>query len=170
MAQTRASRLICLDGRIVAEPGDRIIAIHFRNEDLPPVPPGGPDMAWVCRFRDELSRGMRRLAARMASDPALGDVKAVYGLMSLARVGRSAKARRFGAWFGFKPTDKPCPPSLGRRLHDRLEDVWLWGMAWAYNPVCLKHRHLFRSRDEVWISRADFLRRYGAAPEPMPGD
>jgi len=86
--------------------------------------------------------------------------------MTLASVGRGAKARRFGAYFGFKPAEGDAPSSLGRRLHDRAEDIWLWALAWAYNPACLKGRDLARGRDEVWISRTDLIDRFGNARGP----
>jgi hypothetical protein len=161
---TRAPRAIRLAGETIVRHGEAIIGLHYRNADLPPVPIDGPDFAWVCRFRDQLSSAMHKLALRMESDPGMADVKAVCGRMSMASGGRSAKARRFGAYFGLKPADQQGREGLGARLHDRLEDIWLWALAWAYNPVCLRGRDLARGRDEVWMSRADFIRRHRKPP------
>jgi hypothetical protein len=160
----RAPRTIRIDGEVIVERGEPVISLHYRNADLPPVPADGPDFAWVCRFRDQLNYAMHKLALRLESDPALANVKAVSGRMSMASGGRSAKARRFGAYFGLKPADQQGRDSFGARLHDRLEDVWLWALAWAYNPVCLRGRDLSRGRDEVWMSRADFIARHRKAP------
>jgi hypothetical protein len=161
---TRAPRTILLAGKIIADRDDTVIALHYRNTDLPPVPAAGPDFAWVCRFRDQLSYAMHKLALRLENDPELANVKAVCGRMSMASGGRSAKARRFGAYFGLKPADQEGRDGLCARLHDRLEDFWLWALAWAYNPVCLRGRDLARGRDEVWMSRADFIRRHRKPP------
>ncbi len=161
---TRAPRAISVEGEIVVERGEPVVALHYRNEDLPPVPADGPDFAWVCRFRDQLSDAMHKLALRLESDPALADVKAVCGRMTMASGGRSAKARRFGAYFGLKPADQQGPDGFAARLHDKLEDIWLWALAWAYNPVCLRGRDLSRGRDEVWMSREDFIRRHRKPP------
>ena len=159
-----APRAIRIDGELIVERGDLVISLHYRNADLPPVSSDGPDFAWVCRFRDQLSYAMHKLALRLESDPTLADVKAVCGRMSMASGGRSAKARRFGAYFGLKPADQEGRDSFAARLHDRLEDVWLWALAWAYNPVCLRGRDLSRGRDEVWMCRADFIRRHRKPP------
>ena len=161
---TRAPRTIRLAGEIVVKQGEPVIALHYRNADLPPVPADGPDFAWVCRFRDQLSYAMHKLAIRLESDPELSGIVAVCGRMSMASGGRSAKARRFGAYFGLKPADQPGREGFGARLHDRLEDVWLWALAWAYNPVCLRGRDLARGRDEVWMSRESFIRRHRKPP------
>ena len=161
---TRAPRTVRLCGEVIVERGEPVIALHFRNVDLPPVPADGPDFAWVCRFRDQLSYAMHKLALRLETDPELARAKAVSARMCLASGGRSAKARRFGAYFGLKPADHQGPDGFGARLHDRLEDFWLWALAWAYNPVCLKGRDLARGRDEVWMSLADFADRHRTAP------
>lgn len=157
----RAPRTIRLSGSVLVERGESVIALHYRNADLPAVPTDGPDFAWVCRFRDQLNFAMHKLALRLETDPELADVKAICGRMSMASGGRSAKARRFGAYFGLKPADQQGPDGVGSRLHDRLEDFWLWALTWAYNPVCLRGRDLARGRDEVWISRTDFVSRHG---------
>ena len=164
IAVTRAPRTIHLSGQTIVERGEPVITLHFRNVDLPPVPADGPDFAWVCRFRDQLSYAMHKLALRLEIDPELAAAKAICGRMSMASGGRSAKARRFGAYFGLKPADHQRPDNFGARLHDRLEDVWLWALAWAYNPVCLRGRDLARGRDEVWMSRASFVRRHRDPP------
>jgi hypothetical protein len=160
----RAPRTIRIDGAIIVERDDPVIALHYRNADLPPAPADGPDFAWVCRFRDQLSYAMHRLAVRLENDPELAGVKAVCGRMSMASGGRSAKARRFGAYFGLEAADQQGRAGFGARLHDRLEDLWLWALAWAYNPVCLRGRDLARGRDEVWMSRADFVHRHRKPP------
>ncbi len=161
----RAPCAIQIEGKRLVERGETVIALHYRNDDLPPVPADGPDFAWVCRFRDQLSYAMHRLALRLESDPELASVKAVCGRMSMASGGRSAKARRFGAYFGLKPADQQERDSFGARVHDRLEDVWLWALAWAYNPGCLRGRDLSRGRDEVWMARADFIARHRRPPD-----
>jgi hypothetical protein len=160
----RAPRTVRLGGEVIVERGEDVIGLHYRNADLPPVPSAGPDFAWVCRFRDQLSYAMYKLALRLESDPELASVKAVCGRMSMASGGRSAKARRFGAYFGLRAADQQEADGFGARLHDRLEDFWLWALAWAYNPVCLRGRDLARGRDEVWMSRADFIRRHRKPP------
>jgi hypothetical protein len=161
---TRAPRTIRIGGEIVVEKGEAVIGLHYRNADLPSVPDEGPDFAWVCRFRDQLSYAMHKLALRLETDPELADVKGICGRMSMASSGRSAKARRFGAYFGLRPADQEGRGGLGARVHDRLEDFWLWALTWAYNPVCLRGRDLSRGRDEVWTSRDDFVQRHRKPP------
>ena len=139
IAVTRAPRTIRLSGQTIVERGEPVITLHFRNVDLPPVPDEGPDFAWVCRFRDQLSYAMHKLALRLEIDPDLAAAKAVCGRMSMASGGRSAKARRFGAYFGLKPADQEGRDGLGARLHDRLEDVWLWALGLGLQS-CLPER------------------------------
>jgi hypothetical protein len=47
--------------------------------------------------------------------------------------------------------------------------MFLWGLAYAYNPGRLKvHRGLMRHRYQLWISRQKLLRCYGLASAAEP--
>jgi len=140
-----------------------VVWIHLWNEHIPPMPPEGADWAWALQVRRMLERSLRRLAQRVAADPALGSVRAIGGAMiflAMDRRGPAALMRRLG----FTVVSSRNP--LGA-FGAFWENLYAWGIMWAFNPASWR-RHPFRNvrRCEVWMSREAFLARY--APQGVP--
>lgn len=147
------------DGTLVTA-GDPIVLLHIWNEHVPKMSGRGADIRWASEVRRSLLLSFRALATRLTQDSALQDVKAVRARLKLARFDHPEVARLLGRRFGFEEykADAPNPDAL----HDGLEDVWLWALAWTFNPDSRKRRRLSYMGQDLWASRARFVSLHGA--------
>jgi hypothetical protein len=148
------------DGAVIAR-GDPIIDLHFWSERLPKTA-SAPGLAWGGRFGRQLVRSFVDLAAAVEADPRLSDAVAIRARLAFAGDRNREAMRRFGQWFDFEGADETGAPPLLRRFHDAAEDVWLLLLTWAFNPGCLRSRRMMRRREDLWISKAKLVARYGA--------
>jgi len=160
------SRVALSDGSIVAR-GAPIVALHFWNEQMPKAEDGA-DIAWGLRFARQLRHSFAELAARLASDPTLEEVVALRGRFPVSGERRAEETHRFGARFGLESPPTTASIAVHRRVHDAAEDLWLWALAWAFNPGSLKQRTFLRRRDDLWMSRATLMGRYGSERRSGP--
>jgi len=144
-------------------PGDPILDIHLWNEHIPKIAPSGPDFAWAKRFRRRAVQSMRQLAAAIAADPELRQVRAIRARWTIATAEDDGKLARVIGGIGFRSlsaADRPV--GFGTPLGRFLNGVWALALVWTFNPHCLHHRTLSWSREEFWISRGAFLERFGS--------
>lgn len=130
-------------------PGDRIGEIHMNNHTIARVAAQVPSWQLMRLLRSDM-----RALARWATDPAFpADVRAFYGFTLLgsgaARLGFTLRSRRI-------------------TLRTRLDRFFMMGLLALYNPsgrARLSEGTTYRTYPvEVWISRDELLRRYGAQP------
>ena len=156
-----AERELRLADGVVVRVGDTIIEIHFWNERMPQAGRSG-GLGWGGRFSRRLRRSFDDLALALERDPRLADVVAMRGRLAFAGARDSDDSRRFGAWFGFEMAETTRADTLRHRLHDIVEDFWLYALTYTFNPGAVRGRSLVRRRDDMWISRARLTERYGA--------
>jgi hypothetical protein len=157
----KAAQAKRLAGESIAE-GDPLLALHLWNEHLPELPAQGADLAWAARFYRLLVRSFRLVAAEMERDSALERVRAIRCVTLLVFLGDPSDAERLMRRLGF--AIEPYRNALGR-FGEFWENLYTWAIMWAYNPVSLRGRSLWRARrTELWMSRSDFLQRYGRKP------
>mgnify|MGYP001328662550 CR=1 FL=1 len=143
----RGRPLLLADGTPMRR-GDRVAELHLQNR-----------IGWRLMQQEDqwaflvtLRKDFRALAAWMASDPALADVRAIWGTTILSRA-----APRFG----FMVRDRP--PTFVRWL----ERFFLQGLLVIYSQDGihrLKHGKVHRQyAQEVWMSRTQLLQRYLSA-------
>jgi hypothetical protein len=139
--------------------GDPVLIIHLWNERMPPIPPDGPDLAWAARFRRLLIGSYRLVARWLSAQPGLGRVRAVGGVTVLLYGGETQGALRLVERLGFQVM--PYHNPLGR-FGEFWENLYTWAVMWTFSIVSLRHRRLLRiRRAEIWMSTAEFMRRYG---------
>jgi hypothetical protein len=147
------------DGAVIAR-GDPIIDLHFWSERLPQTD-SAPGLAWGGRFGRQLVRSFVDLAAAIDDDPRLRDAVAIRARLAFAGDRNRDAMHRFAHWFDFEGGEETGPPPLPRRLHDAAEDVWLVLLTWTFNPGSLRSRRMVRRREDLWISKAKLIDRYG---------
>jgi hypothetical protein len=153
-------------GRRIAA-GDPILQIHMFNENLPPLPRCGPDLAWALRFQRLMISSFRKLARLLETDPAFAAIQALEGVTVLVQDDAGTINRIF-LRLGFSVL--PYRNRLGG-FGEFWENFYTWWVMWAYNPPSLRGRRFLKMRrSRIVIPREDFLRRYGPGPaDPLPG-
>lgn len=154
------SHPVVLDGQVFP-PGSVVIELHLWNEHLPPLPPAGPTLSWAVQTQRRLKNSFRALARQMPGDPRLADARLVAGITVLPLAGAHAGGVRLFEQLGF--TILPYRNPLGR-FGEFWENLYTWGIMWAFNAPTLAGRRLLGlRRSEVWMTTAELLRRYGDA-------
>jgi hypothetical protein len=105
---------------------------------------------------------LAHLAVALDRDPRLAGVVALRARLAFAGVRDSADSRRFGAWFGFELAETTRAATPRQRVRAIIDDLWLLALTYTFNPGALRRRALVRRHDDMWISRAALIARYGA--------
>lgn len=155
IARGTASHDVLLSDGVAVHAGDPIIALHFWNERMPRFGPSGPDFAWARLFRHRVLFSLHALACHLKKNDEWDDARAIFGCVTFGSRARRWQIRLAAARFGFELV--PGEPPNG--LHQRGEDILIWGFVRAFNPAALHRHSLWRDRTELWISRARLLRR-----------
>ncbi len=156
--RTALSRSLTLAGQTYAV-GTAMIELHLWNEHLPRLPAAGPDLAWAVRTQRRLVKSFRALARQMPRDPRLADAILVGGVTVLPLAGAHAGGVKLFQQLGF--TILPYHNPLGR-FGEFWENLYTWGVMWAFNEPTLAGRGLLRlHRSEIWMTAAELLYRYG---------
>jgi len=152
------SRPLVLDG-ITYPAGTPAIELHLWNEHLPPLPADGPTLRWAVQTQRRLKQSFQTLARQLPHDPRLADAPLIGGITVLPLAGAHAGGVRLFEQLGF--TILPYRNPLGR-FGEFWENLYTWGIMWAFNAPTLAGRELLRlRRSEVWMTTAALLRRYG---------
>lgn len=143
-----AEATVSLQDGSEVRPGDTVLEIHFRREALLPLIQDGDPMRMGIRLLKLGDRDIPRLAQRLATDPALAEVRALHALTmfhrGIQRYGfeiHPVKERHLEWWF-----------TLWHRLLMARDHASGW-----------KHVKSFQERlvtRHIWISREEFLRRH----------
>lgn len=145
------------DGEIPT--GAPVLFLHLWNEHIPPIPPQGPDVAWAARTYRLFLRSLQRVADLLRSDPRYAEVRAIGGATVLIPLPGETSSGGFVRRLGF--TTLPYAGKLGR-FGEFWENFYTWWIMWAYNMPSLRSKNLLRlRRHEMWMSRGEFLRRFG---------
>ncbi|HEX9036622.1 MAG TPA: MFS transporter [Ktedonobacterales bacterium] len=132
------------DGTRVTQ-GAAVAELHFNNRLLSATAQGGP---W--RITHMVADDLGALARWAQGTGEMAQVEAIVGVTLLGRAGRRV---------GFTLRERPVT------LHARLERFFMQGLLAMYNPAGvqrLERGATYASYPvEVWMSRAELLRRYG---------
>jgi hypothetical protein len=137
--------------------GEQVLLIHLWNDKLLRLPSSGSDLAWAKAMQRAFIHSLKAAALHLSLDPNLAEIQAVGGVTILfsASPGDGNLMKRLG--FSLRTYSSP----LGR-FGEFWENLYSWLLIWTYNPASLpSHRLLSLRRTEFWISKTDFLRRFG---------
>jgi hypothetical protein len=141
--------------------GEPVLELHFWNEHLPPVPEGGHNMRWAVGLRRVLIASCRMLAARLEEDPKMADSRAVGGITPLFAAGDGSGWEKIFTRLGFIMQPHRNPSG---RFVEFWERVYAWMVMRTFTVGSGASPKLASiHRTNFWISRDDFLRRYGNA-------
>jgi hypothetical protein len=137
--------------------GKPVLLLHLWNEKMQRFPSTGPDLAWAKVMERAFIESLKKAARYLSQDPRLVEVQAIGGVTILfpSQPGDGSLMKRLG--FTLLPYSSP----LGR-FGEFWENFYSWLLIWTYNPASLPSHRLMRlRRTEFWISKEEFLRRFG---------
>lgn len=160
--------IVLADGAAVV-PGDAVGEIHFLNDHLPQIPPGGPGIAWANEARRALEHSLRLLARAAVADSRLQHVRAFHGTIILGVRGGRKQIDRTASRLYFQRIDPRMPPGLSTRIHHIFQNILVRMLIWTFNPGGVRGLGLRRQRNSLWISRRTLLGQYGPPPTASNG-
>jgi hypothetical protein len=145
-------------GKISISRGEPVLGLHTWNERLPKLSSAGADLQWAICLRRGFICSLGEIAKLVRTDQRYANICAIYGasamLSTTAHTGGLRMLQRLG--FTILPYYRP----MGR-FGEFWENLFSWWMMWAYNQPSLHSRRFWRlQRTEIWMTRADFLRRF----------
>ncbi len=139
--------------------GDPVLAVHVWNERMPCLPPTGADLEWALNLRRRIIYSFKGVARWINQDPRAADTRAICGMSALFSSSKHTGGMQMIQHLGFVVL--PYHGFLGR-FGEFWENVFSWWMMWAYNDPSLHSRNFWRlQRTEIWMTRAEFLHRFG---------
>lgn len=165
--RTQADERVTLSDETAIAPGDSILSVHLWNEHIPSIAADGPTVSWAREVCHRIDVSMLELAAYLAKRPDLDDIKAVRGDMRLGTAEQSAQLARLAARFGFEAVTEAARSSYlsAAGLHRFSENVYIFLLVLATNPVAVGVPVLRRDHKLVYLSRSALVRRYGKGRE-----
>jgi hypothetical protein len=150
------------DGTEIA-PGDTILNLHLWNEHMPPMGTDGATVSWARELCHRIEVSMLELARYLAECPELDDIKGVRGDMRLGTAEQSAQLARLAARYGFEAIAEAVGADnfSSGSLHRLGENILIFLLVLATNPVAVGAPVLRRDHKLVYLSRSALTRRYG---------
>lgn len=161
LAVTPSPRELDLADGTHVEAGQRIGELHFWNEHIPPMPLGGPNLAWARSLETGFRRSLTELAEAAAEQPRMRDIEAFRAELAAVDRGGFCRLLRGLRSMGFESLE-PDEARWQERFVRFWQNVYLWALMRVFNPGALRAGWLRRGRLEIWISRQALLGKYGA--------
>jgi hypothetical protein len=143
----------------VIEEGSPILLLHLWNEHIPVISKEGVDLSWARRTITLFINSLYSLGTLLSHDPQFESILAIGGAsVMLTHYPRQNGVKLLNR-LGF--TVLPYKNTIGK-FGEFWENFYSYLLVWAYNYPSLRDRQLFQlSRKEIWISKVDFIRRFG---------
>jgi hypothetical protein len=150
---TRALREVTLRDGTLVRPDDRVVRLHFWNEQIPTLPEDGATIAWARRMQRAIGTSLHELARYLAGRPDLADIAVICGYVPSGTKSQSAQIARIMAYYGFETIPETEPLSLAERLHRFGENILISLIVLAHNAAALRSDTLARVRVPIFLSR-----------------
>jgi hypothetical protein len=144
---SRLSSDVLLSDGTFGRAGDRVIDLHFWNEQIPIPPIEGYTLAWGCRFNRSVAESLRGLAQFLMSKPELSDINIIRANINLDPL------HRIAARHGFEVIRDAVKLSPREHVHRFGQNVLYWLMTLACNSGRARPNKFWRCRQLMYLSR-----------------
>lgn len=141
--------------------GELIGELHLWNEQIPVIPPEGPDLKWGYEIAKKLNYSLGLLAQAIEDGvPMTDEIRILGGEIALPK-DKAKQIEMLLAHLGFILNSEKSA-GFWKRFAHFWQNLYSMALIWAYNPVSLRKKSLFRMRRyRIWVSKEELLRRYG---------
>lgn len=163
--RVQAGEPLTLSGGARIEPGMSVLNLHLWNEHIPLMGPEGATVGWARHLSRAVQSSLQQLAAYLDANPDLDDVAALRADMRLGTAEQGAQLVRLMGRYGFEPAAEVIRLGYWQSssLHRYGENILIFLLILATNPVAVGTPVLRRDHKLVYLSRAALERRYGRA-------
>jgi hypothetical protein len=145
-------------------PGQRVVKLHYWNEQIPPATEAGPTIGWARQMTHCIDISLCELARYLASEPDLHDVSVVRADPMVGIGRQSEQLARIMARYGFEAiAESHPPPPIGERIHRFGENILISLMVFAQNAGSLRADSLTRVPVPIFLSRQTLEHRFGGS-------
>jgi hypothetical protein len=144
---SRLSNDVRLSDGTFGHVGDRVIDLHFWNEQIPALPMAGYSLAWGCAFNRSIRDSLRGLVQFLMRKPELSDIRIIRANIHLAPLERVA------ARHGFEAIRYRIKLSTWERMHQFGENILFFLLVLACNPRGMRLKNFWRRRQLLYLSR-----------------
>jgi hypothetical protein len=163
MGISRAPRSLTLEDGTQIRAGQRIVRLHYWNEQVPPLPKDGPTIAWARQMQRAIQISLQELALYMASCTGLADITVVLGDVPNGTKTQREQLARIMARYGFEAVAEPENLPLGERWRRLGENILISLIILAHNAGALRADTLRRVRLPIYLSRRILEREFGGS-------
>jgi len=153
-----AERSIVLKDGVRLNPSDRVLELHFRNEQISPMDEGAT-VAWAIKLMKLLDLSLRRLWDFLENRPDLDDIAAIRAAWPFRSGDRFHRIEWAAHRFGFELA--PEAQTFGRRLLSIGPSAMGLMLVIASNPKAVHLDRLFQKPAVLFLSRRALEQRYG---------
>ena len=151
---SRLSSEVLLSDGTFGRPGDRVIDLHFWNEQIPATPIAGYSLAWGCRFSRSFAQSIRELTRFLMSEPEVRDTNIIRAKINLDSL------QRIAVRHGFESILDPVRLSPWEYVHRFGENILYWLLTLACNSGGAWPKTFWRSRKVIYLSRRVLERKH----------
>jgi hypothetical protein len=144
---SRLSSDVRLSDGTCSHVGDRVIDLHFWNEQIPALPIAGYSLAWGCAFNRSIRESLRGLAQFLMRKPELSDIRIIRANIHLQPL------ERLAARHGFEAISHPMKVSTWERMRQFGENILVFLLMLACNPRGVRLKDFWRRRQLLYLSR-----------------
>jgi hypothetical protein len=155
----RAERSFPVENGVI-EAGAPLLELHFWNEQVPRPQDGAPSISWAAQGLRALLSSFAKLARHLERSPELKPIAGVFGITTFMSPGDAETGGRLLTRLGFSYA--PHRGSLGA-FGDFWENLHVWFMYRTFAGGDSRRRLSGFRRVQMWMSREEFLHRYGTA-------
>jgi hypothetical protein len=149
----RAPRAVTLRDRTEVCAGDRVVRLHFWNEQIPSMPEDGATIAWARCMQRAIGASLQELSRYLAARPELADIALICGHVPSGTKSQSGQVARIMGYYGFETIPETAPLLLAERLHRFGENILISLIVLAHNAAALRSDTLARVRVPIFLSR-----------------
>ena len=161
--RAEAEERVALSDGARIEPGQPVLNLHLWNEHIPLMGQEGATVGWARTMSRSIRQSLAQLSTYLDAHPEFDDIAALRADMRLGTSEQSAQLERLAARYGFEPAATPVSADYWHSggLHRFGENILIFMLVLATNPVAAGSPVLRRDHKLVYLSRAALERRYG---------